>query len=158
MSLLAWVPCVWYGTGADLPDFRGSLVAGHPKAIKAAMFDIISQDLQHGSSASTAEAIAVVNECLDSFANLDKYEIHVSHTQSKQFISYGASRNLKRLRITQTVQDVIFESIPEEQRVEVVKILAHTDASKSQRRPLLTKKGLTRVQIDALDVFSDMGK
>ena len=52
---------------------------------------------------------------------------------------------------------MLFESIPEEQRVEVVKILAHTDASKSQRRPLLAKKGLTRVQIDALDVFSDMG-
>ena len=73
---------MWYATIADL-GLRGSLVAGHPKAIKAAMFDIISQDLQHGSSASTAEAIAVVNECLDSFANLDKYEIHVSHTQSK---------------------------------------------------------------------------
>ena len=59
-----------------------SLVAGHPKATKAAMFDIISQDLQHGSSASAAEAIAVVNECLDSFANLDKYEIRISHTKS----------------------------------------------------------------------------
>ena len=86
MSLLAHVSCMLCGRVADF-DLRGSLVAGHPKAIKAAMFDIISQDLQHGSSASTAEAIAVVNECLDSFANLDKYEIHVSHTKSRCFRS-----------------------------------------------------------------------
>ena len=59
-----------------------SLVAGHPKTTKAAIFDIISQDLTTGSSAAAAEAIAVVNECIDSFANLEKYEIHVSHTKS----------------------------------------------------------------------------
>ena len=60
-----------------------SLVAGHPKATKVAIFDIISQDLQTGSSAAAAEAITVVNECLDSFANLDKYEIHLSHMHSE---------------------------------------------------------------------------
>lgn len=60
-----------------------SPVAGHPKASKVAVFDIISLDLQYGPCAATSEAITIVNECLDSFANLDKYDIHISHTKSK---------------------------------------------------------------------------
>ena len=59
----------------------GSPVAGHPKASKAAVFDVITQDIESGPSASTAEAITIVNECLNSFANLEKYDIHLSHTK-----------------------------------------------------------------------------
>ena len=80
--------------------FRGgsscsfSLVAGHPKASKAAVFDIISRDLESGPSASTAEAITIVNECLNSFANLEKYDIHLSHTKSEYDSDLFVSRRL----------------------------------------------------------------
>ena len=60
-----------------------SLVAGHPKSSKVAVFDIITPDRESGPCAAVAEAIAIVNDCLDSFANLDKYDIYISHTKSK---------------------------------------------------------------------------
>ena len=50
------------------------------------------------------------------------------------------------------------EPIPEAQRPEIVKILVASDASRAQRRPLLAKKGLSRLQIDMLDVLSESGK
>ena len=68
-------------------------MAGHPKASKTAVFDIITQDLESGPSAATAEAISIVNDCLDSFANLDKYDIHLSHTKSTSFSFFEINGN-----------------------------------------------------------------
>lgn len=50
--------------------------------MKAAIFDIITPDITNGQCVATAEAIAVVNSCMESFANLNNYEIRVSHTKS----------------------------------------------------------------------------
>lgn len=57
----------------------------------------------------------------------------------------------------QTVYDAIFDPIPEIHRHEVLKMLVNSDATRAQRRPLLAKKGLSRLQIDVLDVLSDAG-
>lgn len=57
-----------------------------------------------------------------------------------------------------TVYDAIFDPIPEIHRHEVLKMLVNSDATRAQRRPLLAKKGLSRLQIDVLDVLSDAGK
>ncbi|THH00815.1 hypothetical protein EW026_g1755 [Hermanssonia centrifuga] len=115
--------------------YRPDLVAGHPKATKTAVFDIITQDVLTGPSAAVAEAISVVNECIDSFANLDKYEIHLSHT---------------------TIYEAVFEQIPSELRPDVLKLLVQSDATRSQKRPLLTKKGLSRMVIDELEILTEM--
>ena len=61
-----------------------SPVAGHPKFSKAAVFDIISPDLEWGPVAASGEIVSVANHCLDSFPNLSQnYEIHVSHSKSE---------------------------------------------------------------------------
>jgi len=60
-----------------------SPVAGHPKFTKAALFDIISPDLEHGPLAAGAELIAVANDVLESFPTLSQnYDIHISHSKS----------------------------------------------------------------------------
>ena len=62
--------------------FPPSPVAGHPKVLKAAVFDIISPDLEYGAVAAGAEIIAVASDCLDSFPNLaQNYDIHISHSK-----------------------------------------------------------------------------
>lgn len=61
-----------------------SVTAGHPRVAKAAVFDIISPDVVTGPSAAAAEAIAIISDCLNNFANLGQlYEIHISHSMSK---------------------------------------------------------------------------
>ena len=60
-----------------------SPVAGHPKFTKAALFDIISPDLEHGPLAAGAELIAVANDVLENFPTLSQnYDIHISHSKS----------------------------------------------------------------------------
>lgn len=67
--------------------FSSSPVAGHPKVLKAAVFDIISQDLEYGAVAAGAEIIAVASDCLDSFPNLaQNYDIHISHSKCESVI------------------------------------------------------------------------
>ena len=61
---------------------RVSLLAGHPKPMKVAIFDIITPDIVNGHCVSAAEAIAVVNSCMETFANLE-YEVRVSHSKSE---------------------------------------------------------------------------
>ena len=62
--------------------FFSSPVAGHPKVLKAAVFDIISPDLEYGAVAAGAEILAVASDCLDSFPNLaQNYDIHISHSK-----------------------------------------------------------------------------
>lgn len=59
-----------------------SLVAGHPRVFKAAVFDIISTDVANSCPVSIAESIIIMIECLDSFPNLSQhYEIHISHSK-----------------------------------------------------------------------------
>lgn len=50
---------------------------------KAAIFDIITQDLEHGPVAAGAEMIAVMNNIMNSFPNLNQnYVMQVSHSTS----------------------------------------------------------------------------
>lgn len=51
--------------------------------MKAAVFDIITPDVANGSIAATAEAIVILNSCLDTFAGLNSYEIHISHSKGE---------------------------------------------------------------------------
>ena len=61
-----------------------SQLTGHPKMLKAAAFDIITQDLKWGPVAAGAEIISIANECLSSFPNLaNNYEIRISHAKSE---------------------------------------------------------------------------
>lgn len=114
--------------------YRPDPVAGHPKASKAAVFDIITQDLESGPSAATAEAIAIVNDVLDSFANLEKYDIHLSHTR---------------------IYDALFDQVAPHIRSDVLKLLVQSNASPSQRRQLLIEKGLTRSFVECIDILAD---
>lgn len=59
------------------------LAKGHPKVSKAAVFDIITPDLESGSIASMAEILALLDDMLNGFPTLsDHYEIHISHAAS----------------------------------------------------------------------------
>ena len=64
-----------------------SPIAGHPKVLKAAVFDIITPDLEYGPVAASVEIIAVANGCLDSFPNLAQhYDIHISHSKCESLL------------------------------------------------------------------------
>ena len=70
-----------------------SLPAGHPRASKVAVFDIITPDLITGPNAAAAEGIAIVNNCLDVFGDLSQhYVIVISHSKSK---SSGSSSSYR---------------------------------------------------------------
>ena len=57
---------------------------GPPKAVKFAIFDIITPDLINGPNAAAAEGITIVNNCLDMFGDLSEHYILVlSHSKSK---------------------------------------------------------------------------
>jgi len=63
-----------------------SIVAGHPKVTKAAVFDIITPDLATGHLAAGAEVLAIANECLHTFPTLaQNYEVHISHSKREVF-------------------------------------------------------------------------
>lgn len=56
------------------------------------MFDIITQDLEHGPVAAGAELIAVANNILNTFPNLGQmYNIHVSHSSGTTHASFLSS-------------------------------------------------------------------
>lgn len=115
--------------------YRPNVTTGHPKYTKAAVFDIISPDLEYGPIAAIAESIAIVNKCLDSFPGIGQdYEIHVSHSK---------------------VPDLIFHGISEETRQTVLNILTRTKSSWPQKRTLLLNKGLLRSMADDLEVLSE---
>ncbi|KAF8959858.1 kinase-like domain-containing protein [Flammula alnicola] len=106
--------------------FRPNPVAGHPKFTKAALFDIIT----------SAEIIAVANDCLDSFPNLSQsYDIHISHSK---------------------LVEIAMNRVPADIRSAVVDILLHpSKSSASQKRTLLLKKGLLRSTADELEILSE---
>lgn len=115
--------------------YRPSPVAGHPEVLKAAVFDIITTDVANGISASTAEAIIILNEVLDSFPDLSQtYEIHISHSR---------------------IIDSALNRIPEDMRNHVVDVITQTKSSWAQRRSILLKKGLLRSTVDELEILSD---
>ncbi|KAK2467467.1 hypothetical protein APHAL10511_000322 [Amanita phalloides] len=110
-------------------------LTGHPKMLKSAVFDIITQDLKWGPIAASAEIISIANECLSSFPNLAvNYEIRISHAK---IIELALSR------------------LPPGQRSGVVDILHQPKSSASQKRALLLKKGLLRSTADELEILSD---
>ncbi|KAJ7163895.1 kinase-like domain-containing protein [Mycena crocata] len=115
--------------------YRESAVAGHPKFQKAALFDIISTDVTSGPTAAAAEMIAVANECLDSFPNLNEnYEIHISHS---------------------SIIRIMFDRLPSALRPSILEIISHSKSSPSQKRALLLKKGLLRSTADELEILAE---
>ena len=58
-------------------------VGGHPKILKAAIFDLITSDPTVG--VSEAESIAIVNEIIDIFPGLNAsaHDIHISHAKGR---------------------------------------------------------------------------
>ncbi|GLB36853.1 putative anticodon binding domain of tRNAs [Lyophyllum shimeji] len=116
--------------------FRPNPVAGHPKVQKAAVFDIITPDLESGPLAAGAELLAVAGDCLDSFPNLTpNYDIHASHSGIVQ---------------------VVLARLPSGQRNAVVEILGQSKATLSQKRALLLKRGLLRSTADELELLSEI--
>ncbi|KAF8060720.1 kinase-like domain-containing protein [Lyophyllum atratum] len=116
--------------------FRPNPVAGHPKVQKAAVFDIITFDLESGHVAAGAELIAVADDCLNSFPNLaSNYDVHISHSSMVQ---------------------VILDRLPSGQRTAVIDILSQSKSSLSQKRALLLKRGLLRSTADELELLSEI--
>ncbi|KAF8345771.1 kinase-like domain-containing protein [Amanita rubescens] len=117
------------------PYLGVSHFTGHPKMSKAAVFDIISQDLKWGPIAAGAEIISVANECLSCFPNLaNNYEIRISHAK---------------------IIELALSHLPPGQRSGVIDILNQSKSSVSQKRALLLKKGLLRSTADELEILSD---
>ncbi|TFK47428.1 Serine/threonine-protein kinase [Heliocybe sulcata] len=115
--------------------YRPNVTAGHPKSTKAAVFDIISPDMECGPAAAIAESLAIVNKCLDSFPGIGQdYEIQVSHSMILEYIFHG---------------------IPEDTRQPVLNILTRTKSSWPQKRTLLLNRGLLRSTADELEILSE---
>ncbi|KAI0066910.1 Serine/threonine-protein kinase [Artomyces pyxidatus] len=115
--------------------YRPNLVAGHPRVSKAATFDIITTDVANGSSASIAEAIIIVNDCLEMFPALAQmYELRISHS---------------------TIISLALKRIPDEVRSYVIDTVNQTKSSWAQKRALLLKKGLLRSAVDELEILVD---
>ncbi|KAI0666498.1 Serine/threonine-protein kinase [Trametes maxima] len=115
--------------------YHPNVIAGHPRASKVAVFDIITPDLITGPSAATSEAVSIVSECLDSFGNLwMHYEIHLSHSR---------------------ILEQALEHVPPEIRVETIEILSQPKSSTPQKRSSLLRKGVTRAVNDWLELLSD---
>ncbi|KAG6861795.1 hypothetical protein C0993_002616, partial [Termitomyces sp. T159_Od127] len=118
---------------ADL--FRPNPVAGHPKVQKAAVFDIITYDLEFGPIAAGAELVAIANDCLSSFPNLaPNYDIHISHSN---------------------IVELILNRLPPSQRHAVTDILTQPKSTISQKRALLLKRGLLRSTADELELLTE---
>jgi hypothetical protein len=131
-----------------------SLVAGHPRVFKAAVFDIISTDVANGCPVSIAESIIIMDECLDSFPTLSQhYEIHISH--SKGNVSY--SRCCFDADGCQVIE-LALNRVPHDIRDSVLEIITQAKSSWAQKRALLLKKGLLRSTVDELEVLSDTGR
>ncbi|KIJ97967.1 hypothetical protein K443DRAFT_104703 [Laccaria amethystina LaAM-08-1] len=116
--------------------YRPNPVAGHPRVSKAAIFDIITQDLGSGLVAAGAEIIAVANNCLSSFPNLSQnYDIHISHS---------------------SIVELTMSRVPAGQRDAVVEIISQSSKSlPTQKRALLLKRGLLRSTAEELEILSE---
>ncbi|THH28609.1 hypothetical protein EUX98_g5583 [Antrodiella citrinella] len=114
--------------------YRPTVTPGHPKAYKAAVFDIITPDIVNGQTVATAEAISLVHSCIEGFANLQSYEIFVSHSR---------------------IYDIAIGRISPELRSEVIKVLDQPKSSQSQKRSILLRKGVPRSTVDELEALLD---
>lgn len=115
--------------------YRPNVTAGHPRVAKAAVFDIISPDVVTGPSAAAAEAIAIISDCLNNFANLGQlYEIHISHSM---------------------ILELTLDRISPGHRTSVTEILNQTKSSQSQKRSMLLRKGIPRHIVDELEILSE---
>ncbi|EKM74744.1 hypothetical protein AGABI1DRAFT_109872 [Agaricus bisporus var. burnettii JB137-S8] len=116
--------------------YRPSPVAGHPKSMKAAVFDIVTHDLVSGPIAAGAEIVSVINDVLNCFPNLAlSYDIHVSHSN---------------------IVELVMGRIPDTHRHAVVDIINQTKSSPSQKRASLLRKGLLRSTTDELEILSEV--
>ena len=60
-----------------------NIAGGHPQVTKAAVFDIITQDLEYGPIAAGAEVLSLSNDILNAFPTLSStYNIRISHSTS----------------------------------------------------------------------------
>ncbi|KAF9527861.1 other/PEK/GCN2 protein kinase [Crepidotus variabilis] len=118
--------------------FRPNSVAGHPKFWKAAVFDIISPDLTMGPVAAAAELISVANDCLDSFPNLSQhYDIHISHSK---------------------IVEIMMNRIPGDARSGVIDTIQLPKSTPAQKRALLSKRNLSRITIDEIELLAEVAK
>ncbi|KAI6046986.1 kinase-like domain-containing protein [Pisolithus marmoratus] len=116
--------------------YRPSAVPGHPRVTKAAVLDIITQDITSGIIAGGAELIMLLSDCLHSFPNLTQtYEIHISHSR---------------------IVELALSRIPEELRASVIDIINQSKSSASQKRASLLKKGLLRSTADELEILAEI--
>ncbi|TFK91310.1 Serine/threonine-protein kinase [Polyporus arcularius HHB13444] len=115
--------------------YRPNLTAGHPRASKVAVFDIITPDFVNGPTAGAAEGIAIVNSCLDMFGDLSQhYMFVISHSK---------------------ILETALERVPSDMRAETVDMLTNTKSSKSQKRNNFKLKGVSRSVIDELEVLAE---
>ncbi|KZT71101.1 Serine/threonine-protein kinase [Daedalea quercina L-15889] len=116
--------------------YRPNVVSGHPRVAKAAVFDIITPDLVVGPTAAAGEALSIVNDCLNNFANLGQmYEIYISHSR---------------------ILDIALDRVPSDARSAVIDILNQTKSSQSQKRSMLLRKGIPRNVADELELLSEV--
>ena len=133
-----------------------SPVAGHPKVLKAAVFDIISPDLEYGAVAAGAEIIAVASDCLDSFPNLaQNYDIHISHSKCEPAVFIFYSLNTKSS--WNAVVQIAMNRVTADTRSSVTEIILQSKSTPAQKRALLLKKGLPRTTVDELEILSEVG-
>ncbi|KAH6903402.1 other/PEK/GCN2 protein kinase [Coprinopsis sp. MPI-PUGE-AT-0042] len=115
--------------------YRPNPVAGHPLVGKAAVFDIITQDMEYGPIAAGAEIISLANDILNAFPNLgNNYNIRVSHSG---------------------IVERVMSKVYPEQRDAVVEIMLNSKSSVYQKRASLMKKGLTRGLVDELELLNE---
>ena len=140
--------------------FRASSVAGHPKVLKAAVFDIITPDLEYGPIAASVEIIAVASDCLDSFPNLaQNYDIHISHSKCAFFFS-GVYCLMKHLILIDkfVVVQIAMNRVTADARSSVTEIILQSKSTPAQKRASLLKKGLLRTTVDELEILSEVGQ
>jgi translation initiation factor 2-alpha kinase 4 len=114
--------------------YKPNSVTGHPKVSKAAVFDIITPDMELGLIASGAEILTMIDELLNSFPGLSSgYEVHISHS---------------------SIVDLALQRIPIHLRSYALDIMNQTKSSPSQKRANLVKRGLPRSTADEMEILS----
>jgi eukaryotic translation initiation factor 2-alpha kinase 4 len=128
-------------------------VGGHPKILKAAIFDVITSDPTTG--VSEAETVAIVSEIIDIFPGLNAstYDIHISHTKGMETCTLADLLQAKKA----AVSEVALSRLPEEQRKNVKAILDNSRTALPLKRTLLTKLGLARATLDDIEALLPTG-
>ena len=131
-------------------------MAGHPNFSKAAVFDIISPDLELGPIAAGGELISVANHCLDNFPTLSQsHDIHISHSKRQ---SPNLHFVIALLTCRTLVVEIVMNRIPSDARDGVIETIQLPKSTPAQKRALLTKKNLLRTTIDEVELLSEVCK